>query len=265
MRACSPVVFAALVACSLGWEPLVAEPAIDILPSPHPQVKILPVDGSGSSTAVALLASEPAALRPVTFFVSNETGQPILSMVVRCSAIVNGNTRTCRMMMDAFQTANDRPVLQPGERLLFAGTLYMVERELWHLLDGSAISTKELKNASDWLSGASSVTISIDSIILADGEVWGPDTEHVVQELTSRKNAADAVRAAIAAGDSAALSVMAAGPPQPNDEHLAEWKQRFAARYLAAAKDPAGQGLQLQILTAFPTLPHLFPASAPKQ
>ena len=109
-------------------------------------------------------------------------------------------------------------------------------------------------------SADSTVNFGIDCIVFASGEVYGPDTGHFIQELTTRKQAADSVLAAINAGDSAALSAMAEQPPQSNDDHFSEWQKRFALHYLNSlnSSNPRAQATEKRELQAYPVPPHLF-------
>ena len=237
-----------------------AQPVIMIAPSPNPQVAIVPVDGSGSSAAAALLAGTPSSLQAASFFVDNRSSQPILAIIVLGSATDPQRAKpiTTRMMMEGFQDASLRPVLRPGSRLLVIppGTL-IPENSIPRFANLASTLKRPFGNVEGWFRADSTVNIGIDSIVFASGEVYGPDTEHFIQELTTRKQAADSVLAAINAGDSAALSTMAKQPPQSNDDHFSEWQKRFALHYLNSS-NPAAQAAEKNELQAYPVPPHLF-------
>ena len=103
----------------IGCGSMGAQPVITIAPSPNPQVAIVPVEGSGSSAAAALLAGNPI-LQAASFFVENRSSQPILAIIILGSSTNPRLTKpiTTRMMMEGFQDARFRPVLRPGSRLL---------------------------------------------------------------------------------------------------------------------------------------------------
>lgn len=248
-----------LLGCAIGCGPVRAQPVITIAPSPNPLVAIVPVEGSGSSAAVALLAATPSNVQAGSFFVDNRSGQPIMSIVILGSATDPRRAKpiTTRMITEGFQDARLRPVLRPGSRLLVIppGTLVTEDH-----IPTFANMTKALKrpfgNVEEWFRADSAVNIGIDSIVFASGEVDGPDTEHFMQELTTRKQAADSVLAAINAGDSTALSAMAKQPPQSNDDHFSEWQARFARNYLSSSA--AFQANEKRVLEAYPVPPRLF-------
>jgi len=248
-----------LLSCAIGCSSLRAQPVITIAPSPNPQVAIVPVAGSGSSAAAALLAGNPA-LQAASFFVENRSSQPILAIIILGSSTDPRRAKpiTSRMMMEGFQDASLRPVLRPGSRLLVIppGTL-IPENSIPRFANLAQTLKRPFGNVEEWFRADSTVNIGIDCIVFASGEVYGLDTEHFIQELTSRKQAADSVLAAINAGDSAALSAMAKQPPQSNDDHFSEWQKRFAAHY-SSSSDPAMQAGQKHELQAYPVPPHLF-------
>jgi len=162
------------------------------------------------------------------------------------------------MMMEAFQDARLRPVLRPGSRLLVIPPSTLIpENSIPRFANVAQTLKRPFGNVEQWFRADSTVNIGIDCIVFASGEVDGPDTEHFMQELTARKQAADSVLAAINTGDSATLSAMAAQPPQSNDDHFSEWQKRFALHYLNSS-NPAAQAAEKNELQAYPVPPHLF-------
>ena len=247
-----------LLSCAISCSSMRAQPVITIAPSPNPQVAIVPVDGSGSSAAAALLAGTP--MQAASFFVENRSDQPIMAIIVLGSAMDPRRAKpiTTRMMMEGFQDASLRPVLRPGSRLLVIppGTL-IPENSIPRFANLAPTLKRPFGNVEEWFRADSTVNIGIDCIVFASGEVYGPDTEHFVQELTTRKQAADSVLAAINAGDSAALSAMAKQPPQSNDDHFSEWQKRFALHYLKSS-NPVAQAAEKHELQSYPVPPRLF-------
>jgi hypothetical protein len=251
-----------LLGVAISCSSMRAQPVITIAPSPNPQVAIVPVEGSGSSAAAALLAGNPA-LQAASFFVDNRSSQPILAIIILGSSTNPRRAKpiTTRMMMEGFQDARLRPVLLPGSRLLVIPPDELIPEES---ISRFANLVQKLKRpfglVEPWFPADSTVNFGIDCIVFASGEVYGPDTEHFMQEVTARKQAADSVLAAINAGDSAALSAMAKQEPQSNDDHFSEWQKRFALHYLdsLSSANPAAQAAQKNLLRAYPVPPHLF-------
>jgi len=248
----------------LGGGILSAQPKITIAPSPNPRVTIVSIEASGSAPAAAFLSGTFPNLQQASFFLDNQSGRSIMAIVVLgvASGPGLGKPRTTRMMLEGFQNALLQPVLTPGSRLLVVPPSDLIlEKYISRRLDIASASGKPpFQSAVNWFGTASEVSISIDSIVFASGEVDGPDTEHFMQELTSRKQAADSVVAAIGAGDSAALSAMEEQPIQAGDNHLSEWESRFARHYLSS-KDPAVQAAVKQELQGYPVPPPLFRGS----
>jgi hypothetical protein len=246
-----------------------AEPVITITPSPSPQLAIIPVLGSGSPTAVALIAGAAPAVQKASFLIANNSGRPILSILVLtvASSPSTGVKRTSRLMLDAFQSSGLRPVLRPGHRVFVMPPLTLIPEEQIPAMLNSRIPAA--KNNSDWfvgtgLAAVNVATVGIDSVIFANGEVQGPDTEDFMEEVPNRRRAAGSVLAAIKAKDLEALAKMANQRDQQNDGHFSEWQRRFASDYLGA-KDEASQAFQirrLQSLQAYPAGPRLFRSAA---
>jgi hypothetical protein len=250
-----------LMGCSL----LCAQPKVTIAPSPDPKVVIIPIDQSGSAEAEAMFSGQFASLASTSFFISNQTGQPIWAIYVRCIAKNSaGWSPTAFVMLDSFAHPNPRPVLQPGSRvLIIAPGKSISENSLVHV-SGTPLATILAQGALGWFKNLSPITvdISIDSIIFGNGEVEGPDTENFIEELPNRKLAADSVLAAINAGDSAQLSAMAAQTVKTDDGHFSQYQRLFANNYVQSAAS-ARDGF-VKILQWLQPVPLLFRApSAP--
>ncbi len=167
--------------------------------------------------------------------------------------------------MDGFRDIPLRPVLQPGERALVMPAGGIIPERLLSTALKSRIPPA--KQTFDWLLGPSlpvvtTVGISIDSVIFAGGEVQGPDTDGFMQEVPNRYRAAQSVRSAIDANDSASLTAMANQQIQQNDGHFSQWQRRFAGDYLGA-KDAAQQAIQIGNLQSYPAPPPLFRKASP--
>jgi hypothetical protein len=250
--------------CMAGHGLLAAQPTITIAPSPNPRIAIVPIEGAGSAPAAALFAGASSSLQSASFFVDNRTSQPIMAIVVLGTATdpKSSKPRTARMLDEAFQNSLDKPILMPGSRLLvIPPNILIQEANIPHWASGPGASGRPLQAASNWFGTVSAANISIDSIVFASGEVDGPDTEHFMQELTTRKQAADSVLAAIKAGDDSTLSAMSNQQIQPNDDHFSEWQRRFSQHYLSNS-DPAVRATETQILQGYPVPPRLFRAAA---
>jgi hypothetical protein len=252
----------AFLGCLIGFGWANAQPVITVKPSPSPQLAIVPVSLSGSSSAAALIAGAAPVVQNAAFFVANNSERPILSLVILtvASNASTGVRRTGRLMLDAFESSGLRPVLLPGHRAFVMPPLTLIpEEEIPTMLSSRFPPAKQ---NSDWFVGTGLATVTvatvdIDSVIFANGEVQGPDSEHFMQEVPNRRRAAASVLAAINAKDSTSLAAMANQPVQHNDGNFSEWQRRFASAYLGA-KDEASQAFQIRRLQNYPAGPPLF-------
>jgi hypothetical protein len=247
-----------LVSAALGSAAAYAQPQAVIAPSPSPAVSVAPLDPS-DPVAVALSAGGRANLQAVSVVIKNTGTQPILGIVVlTTSGGPGGAPMTGRDVTDAFLTRGNPPVLQPGDSIVAipGGGLHPLG-QMAALAAGPGGSTV-LQQASNWVGRAGSqMTVAVDAVVMASGEVDGPDTTNYMGELQQRRQAAESVLAAINGPSPAdALSQMAAQRPQKGD-WLGQWEQRWASAYLAASRG----GSPANVLTAIQsnlTVPQLF-------
>jgi len=248
-----------VLALTLSCATLFAQPQATIAPSPHPALSVSPI-APGDPATDALFAGGTANLRPVSLLLKNVGTQPILSVVLLVtSAQVGGRPITQRDVADAF-AQNGHPVLNAGDSLVAipAGGFYH-PRDL--AVSGPAVSL--LQNASNQIARMSSqVTVSVDAILFASGEVDGPDTTNFMGELLARKQAAQSIMAAInGPSPQADLSKMAAQKFQKGN-WLGYW-QHFWADICLKASQIGGATFCVPSVQASFAIPALFRGANP--
>jgi hypothetical protein len=164
-----------------------------------------------------------------------------------------GHSKTARLVSDSFGNKLQAAVIAPGHKILvMPGEAWMDVSDLQSYSENRHFEA--LERAVQRYLAATQVTIAIDSVIMSDGEVDGPDSTHLANELTGRKQAAQIVVAAADAAKGTDLSIALAqmlSPPRiARDDYVGMWKQRYARN---AINIPSYVDDQLRSLPKVPT------------
>ncbi|MBV8842032.1 MAG: hypothetical protein JO307_04395 [Bryobacterales bacterium] len=235
-----------------------AQPQATIAPNPSTAIAVAPI-AANDPAATSLFQGGRSNLQPVSILIKNVGTQPILGIVVLTTATdTGGRTHTSRDVRDSFMSRSHAPVLGPGESLLAIPTGVWVRPQDVGAYAADPGGIRQLQRASDWIRLTSSqATVSIDAIVLASGEVDGPDTTNFMVELEQQKQAAQSVLAAInGPSPTSALEQMAAQRIHEGD-WLGKWQHQWAGDYLAASRGGSGANV-LSAIQAGLTIPTLF-------
>jgi hypothetical protein len=234
VRKASRAAICAFLISSPAW----GQPKVTIGPSPNRLIALTAIpQGDVDASLKGIFGGDRLNLQPVSFYVSNQTGQPIIGIVVLTVATdSSGRPRTSRDVRDSYMSPSHTPVLNSGARLLVAPRGVWIPEGQVSTFTDDAGGLMLLQRASTWVrrNGTSEINVTVDSVILGNGEVDGPDTTHFAEEVSNRKKAADSILAAIALdpdSQKAALSQMAK-QSVPRGDTLAWWQRVFADDYL---------------------------------
>jgi hypothetical protein len=252
-------IFASAALISCAGAVVFGQQRVVVAPSPSSAVTITPVAQNDPATA-ALFAGDQANLQPVALILSNQGSQPILGIVVVTTATNQaGRQTTSRDVKESFLSSGHPPVLNPGSSLLVIPTGVWIPTSYAAAYAADRGGAAQLTRASEWIrvTSSSQVSVSVDAIVLASGEVDGPDTTNFMGELGDRRQAAESVIAAINGPSPGAALSQLAGQPAQNGNRVVQWQLRFAQDYGKASS--AGNGaLVLGVMQAALAVPQLF-------
>jgi hypothetical protein len=197
--------------------------------------------------------SETEPLQETAIVLTNRTDKKIVAVTVTW-IFDEGHERRLTSHSDSFMTQKASPVAMPRSRLLAMPSLFLPES----LHFPSYIGAARNRNVR-LLETASQITVELDSVVLEDGEVIGPNRSRYDTEIQDRKTAAEMVtkqvRAAITAGQepSLLLAHLAASRPSRTD-YVGKWAVRFAM-HLEKSKDFEAE---LRNLESLPKPPAFF-------
>jgi hypothetical protein len=195
------------------WVPGEAQtmPSITVANKASTLLEIIPLDQAHASRIPTSLVSAVSSLAPGSFLLFNHTATPITVVVVAWSYWnKEGVMQPRKIYCDGFflsppdvqVRANDSALVTPdgcvkGEYFAhMAAGKPMFGSPLESALNQSLVADKD---------NTASVQISIDSVIFADGGIWGPDTLRyspaILERYIARQSVVKEIDAAKAAGE----------------------------------------------------------------
>jgi hypothetical protein len=219
-------------------------------------IQIIPLDQAHRSDLPRELGQSPS-IPPGAFLLKNLTDIPITAVVVRWSYLGrDGLSQQGGVNCDGYAGAPTWIVVRAKD-FAFITPRGCNKRE--RLSPGTLLSPLDLQVNTDLiakLQTASSIAITIDSVIFEDGKIWGPDKEHYYRKIAERFNAAKAVTEEIASAKAAGEDIRShatriASQPGPQKDGRSSWVQHYAS---VLAKSPNPEGTLRAILDQ-PPLP----------
>jgi hypothetical protein len=229
------VLLAAALICFATAE---GQPAITLNPSPSPDVLLTVIPASPQDSALStIFGGGRSSLIPVSFYLTDQTTQPVVGLCIVWTATdQTGKQTTERLASDSFNSSKlSTPVIQPGGRILvIPGGAWMPDSMLDRY--SNARSLQAIQLSANRYSTAYQVSVQIDTLIFASGNVAGPDTTHFASELVARKQAADAIVALVDSANAGGTALDVALSPTLHPlvilDPLTAWKQRYARNVL---------------------------------
>jgi hypothetical protein len=193
-------------------------------------------------------------LRKAAFTIHNDDDREVVALCVIWQVTNTlGKTSTITLTMDEYLSTVPSVGIAPHGKLSMAPSGFLMPQQ--GIIVGAAGGRSDARLATR-LADAQSVTVWVDSIIYADGTLWGPNTYAFDKSLTGRKAAAihiaQVARRAMAHNEDPihVLKPFATGFDSSN--HQAEWEQKFANDLLA---NPPQMESLLQYLESLPSPP----------
>lgn len=161
-------------------------PTVDITNKSDSIIEIVPIDEGHK--APAPLDQISATLPPGAFILINHTDTPINAVVVLWSYIdKNGNSQPRRMNCDSYIGGPTDPIVRARDSVLITPGGCMMREYFAHKAAGKPMigeGTSRNKSILDMGETLATVHITVDSVIFADGKIWGPD-EHLYYKIIS--------------------------------------------------------------------------------
>jgi hypothetical protein len=207
---------------------------VTVTKSPHPSVVI---EKAGSEKTASLFTARLSPLQRCSFFLLNNSDKDVVGVDANWTVIDDkGNATVWRFTSDSFLDVRDRPVIEPHSRILVGPRIWVKEDSIQQFVNSGALTAKSaaLGRLADRIAAANAVYVDVDSIIFADGEVAGPNTDEFDREITIRRLAANDVLAVVRDAKLAGrpptegLHDFVAHSRSATDRTRALWQKRFA-------------------------------------
>lgn len=223
--------------------------------SPHPKVLV-----QKPAPMPRVISSNFPILGGVGFYLLNSSEKSIVALAVTWEVeSAEGDRKTYKFTSDSFLDIQGHAVVDPDAELFIAPRLWIPVERLSEVSAGFLRARKPgLARTEALFHGARRVSISIDTLVFSDGQVFGPNETMFDRELVDRKQAAgDIVRLVEEAerqGKSglSELNKLVSTPRFKNDKR-AFWKYRFAQQLLHSRDFDAN----LTYLRSLPEVPLL--------
>jgi len=184
-------------------------PTITVTNKSDSMVQITPIDDANK--APAPLDQISATLPPGAFILTNQTSTPINAVVIfwsytsntgvpqqkrfNCDGYINGG------MPSTIVRANDSTLITPGGCTMRE---YFAHMAAGKPMMGGSLFLSRNKSVLDVAETFTTVRITVDSVIFADGRIWGPDTKQYYKTVSATywaiRSVVEDVTAAKAAG-----------------------------------------------------------------
>jgi len=215
---------------------LSAQMKLTIQPSEVPDVSLAQYSPSAHPAFGGFLDdNQVAPSKGAALVVTNSTNRTIVGIsVIWDYADASGKLSHRAVKSDSFLTNDKRPVLQPGGQLLLTPTTMITDVAAKSGSYSTLVSGQSQQN--DLVNTSSSITGHLDLVIFEDGEIVGRDQRNYIDELKSRKKAAETLLRELreANGHEAAVAVLAKeGSLRPQNAEEA-WRLRYARRLRGA-------------------------------
>lgn len=167
-------------------------PFLNIANSPDPKrVEVIPLDGAHQSSLPPMLDADLKALPPGSFILKNQRDKAMTVVdVVWTYADQAGHSIQKKLTCDGYYFGPVRSIVKPKNLSLITPSGYTPQEHFDRLpstgvLDPLSWSAKEKSVMTGPISLA---TVSIDSIIYEDGQIWGPDTHRYYENVLNRRS-----------------------------------------------------------------------------
>ena len=256
-----------LLAVVLASIPLGAEtmPHIVLTNKSDSIIQLTPIDDN--HRAPAPLDQISATLPPGAFILINQTSTPINAVVTTWSYLdKDGNAQERKFYCDGFRLvpaanivrANDSTLITPGGCTMRE---YFAHKAAGKAMFGGSFYAAQNKSIIDIVDTLTTVLITVDSVIFADGRIWGPDKLQYYRTVSSAnwaiRSVAQEVSLARNAGQdiSTPLSKIRSETEGKNDEP--SFFRNQCARTIQDSPNPEGTLTQFTQQSPLPEFRHI--------
>jgi len=163
----------------------------DLSPDIKELVTVVPFDPGQHTSFNKFFLSVPAAvdLQSSTFVIANQTDRAVVGLAIRWILSDSaGNQEAVPWFTHSYLSADVAPVIDPRGKMMVAPGSFVPDTSM---KSGGFMGTVATDRTVRKFKGASGVSVEIDSVIFADGEVLGPKSLPLVQQIKDRQLAAD--------------------------------------------------------------------------
>jgi hypothetical protein len=171
---------------------------------------IVPIDNAHHDLLPNAVHDLAADLPPGAFILKNQTATAVTVIVAKWAYTdKNGNSQQRNIYCDSYLLSPVDPLINPNDAALVTPDGCVRQEYLSRLRTqkffGSPLDSVRNKDILKTKDSISAIRISIDSVIFADGQIWGPDSVQyfrtLMQRQVIRQSVADEVAAAKKAGE----------------------------------------------------------------
>ena len=190
--------------------------AITIAPSLPSSFSLYSQSEFAKTSFASLLAELESGLPMGSFLLANPYPQPIMSVVTHWQLTDrNGKQTKAGINCDGFLGMPARPIAEASESVLITRRGCVRSEYLSLVATGPMIGGPILQDrllVQNERSSIASVLITVDSVILEDGAIFGPDTANYTTEIIARNRARESLKTELsqAPDDVAKMLVLAA-------------------------------------------------------
>lgn len=163
---------------------------LHIDPSPTSRIEIAPYDSNNALTFARVFGEFPAIapFQPFSVVILNKANNDVVAVGLKWTIKdADGKEHEYPSYTYIYLSPRSASLARPGKKLLAAPNVFISESTAQ--ASGMIGLVPDKRTMEPW-SHASEVGVKIDCIIFADGEIVGPDTIGVAQDIQDRKIAA---------------------------------------------------------------------------
>jgi hypothetical protein len=228
------------------------------------RLEIIPVDGAHQASLPPLLNADISSFPQGSFVLKNQRDKAITVVdVVWTYADQSGHSIQKKLTCDGYYFGPVRSIVKPKNLSLITPLGYSSQEHFDRLPSTGVLHplSWSAKEKSVLTGSISSVTVSIDSIIFEDGQIWGPDTHRYYENVLNRHSIMQALSAELAEADKSGEGVASRLENIRKESDVAgnrrsSWRRHYA-ELIRSSPNPQGTLKQLRAQEALPEFQHI--------
>jgi hypothetical protein len=241
-------------------------PSVTVSNANDSLLEIVPVDGIHDDSLPPSLRDLLPDLPPGSFLLKNNTSIPITVIVAKWMYTdKSGNEKQLSIHCDAYLVTRTEPLVNAHDSSLVTPdscarqeyfsrlrTQSFMGSPLYSARNSALVATKE---------NLTHTSITLDSVIFADGQIWGPDNLHyyktIMERTRIRQFVVDEFVAAKESGESLSAHISAIKAEGMVKKDKISSARRYYATLLEGSPNPEGTLRSLQQQQALPEFHHI--------